>query len=117
MNDEITTENVVALLTELAAVQMERDEERARADGLIAEVARLEADNAALRAQLAAGQGWRPVTNTNPPPMEHVIISSSDGFDVGWRLQEVPHLWQTRRGRSYLTEEIHGFIEIPPPQE
>lgn len=37
MDDEITIAGVAALLTQLAAVQMERDEERARADAAEAE--------------------------------------------------------------------------------
>ena len=58
-----------------------------------------------------------PVTDDDPTPLQRVIIETNDGADVGWRLPEIPDYWITRRGRSYLTEEIHGFIKLPPPQE
>ena len=73
-----------------------------------------------LKAQLAALQAageWRPVTDDDPTPLQRVVIETNDGADVGWRLPEMPHYWITRRGRSYLTEEIHGFKKLPPPQE
>lgn len=77
-----------------------------------------EARVAELEAHLAANAGeWRRVTDDEPAPLQRVVIETNDGADVGWRLPEMPHYWSTRRGRSYLTEEIHGFIEIPPPQE
>ena len=53
MRDEITVEGVAALLTQLAAVQMERDEFRARAEAAEAEVARLTVRVAELEAVFA----------------------------------------------------------------
>lgn len=58
MDNEITIAGVVALLTQLASVQMERDEERARADAAEAERDALTAEVERLTAQLAAaGEG------------------------------------------------------------
>ena len=48
MNDDFTIEGIAALLTQLAAVQMERDEYRVRTEAAEAEVARLTAESAAL---------------------------------------------------------------------
>lgn len=52
MDDEITIAGVVALLTQLAAVQMERDEERARADAAEAEREALATENLDLIAEI-----------------------------------------------------------------
>ena len=78
--------------------------------------ARIDELKAQLTALKAAGE-WRPVTDDDPTPLQRVVIETNDGTDVGWRLPEMPHYWITRRGRSYLTEKIHGFKKLPPPQE
>jgi len=97
-----------------AALNNEKQMSSLRADLIAA----LNDEVGKLEAQLAANAGeWRPVTDDDPAPLQRVVIETDDGADVGWRLPEMPHYWSTRRGRSYLTEEVHGFIEIPPPQE
>ena len=65
-------------------------------------------------AELEAAQQWRPVTEDDPTPLEHVVIQTRDGADVGWRLPELRHLWQTRRGRTYVNEELRGWLALPP---
>ena len=85
----------------------------ARAEAAEAEAAEARATNEAL-AELEAAQQWRPVTEDDPTPLEHVVIQTRDGADVGWRLPELRHLWQTRRGRTYVNEELRGWLALPP---
>ncbi len=55
---------------------------QARADALAAEVARLSAENAALRAQLDAGEEWRPVTENPAKEGEYIVAGEYPGEDV-----------------------------------
>jgi hypothetical protein len=65
-------------------------------------------------AELEAAQAWRPVTNDAPAPLERVVIDDPvDGLDVGWRLPEQPNIFLTRWGRSYLADDIRGWLSIP----
>lgn len=84
----------------------------AQRDAALARVAELEA---ALDAERAA-HAWRPVTDDAPAPLEKVVVATRDDPDVAWRLPEVPHLWNTRRGRSLLTQEIAGYLPLPPQE-
>lgn len=83
-----------------------------RAEAAEARVAELEAALAAER----AANAWRPVTDNAPAPLEKVVVVTRDDPDVAWRLPEVPHLWNTRRGRSLLSQEITGYLPLPPQE-
>ena len=99
------------------AAEEERAELRA-ANEALAELAASETERrvalAERVAELEAAQQWRPVTEDDPTPLEHVVIQTRDGADVGWRLPELRHLWQTRRGRTYVNEELRGWLALPP---
>ena len=109
-----------AALARAEAAEAEAAEARATNEAL-AELAASETERrvalaarvAELEAQLAAQQ-WRPVTEDDPTPLEHVVIQTRDGADVGWRLPELRHLGQTRRGRTDVTEELRGWLALPP---
>ena len=112
LNETLGNENR-ALLARAEAAEASRE---ALADRLVFEMEQREtlADRVAeLEAQLAAQQ-WLPVTEDDPTPLEHVVIQTRDGADVGWRLPELRHLWQTRRGRTYVNEELRGWLALPP---
>ena len=66
------------------------------------------------RRRRATTLAWRPVTNDAPAPLERVVIDDPvDGLDVGWRLPEQPNIFLTGRGRSYLADDIRGWLSIP----
>ena len=111
------TERRVALaerVAELEAQLASADDETASASAQAASFWRTNNKLAERVAELEAAQQWRPVTEDDPTPLEHVVIQTRDGADVGWRLPELRHLWQTRRGRTYVNEELRGWLALPP---
>lgn len=69
--------------TDELQTQTERgDELAAQVEGLIMERDALAADNAALRAQLDAGEEWRPSTQTLPGPADEWVLMCS--IEHGW---------------------------------
>ncbi len=111
------TERRVALaerVAELEAALASADDETASASAQAARFWRTNNKLAERVAELEAAQQWRPVTEDDPTPLEHVVIQTRDGADVGWRLPELRHLWQTRRGRTYVNEELRGWLALPP---